>query len=118
MWYDPDHVYADVAVELELPDATVVRSDGSFVKLRQQIDCLLNGEQPPRLVVYVPEAHDRINHALAELKDMGVVMRPAQHPASRNTNLSLVARHGLKPIVGEETAAEVEKQAEADRCLT
>ena len=42
-------------------------------------------------------------------------MQPGQQPPSRNTRLSVVARNALKPILGEESAAEVEKQVEAGK---
>jgi hypothetical protein len=46
VWYDPDHSYLETAKELELPNATVVRYDGSFFQLRHDIDLLLNDEHP------------------------------------------------------------------------
>jgi hypothetical protein len=115
VWYDPERAYEFVVAGFELPGTVVVRHDGSFFELRHQIDHLLNGEQPPRLLVYVPLAQDETDSALVELENMGVVMRPAQQPPSRNTKLSIVARNALKPIVGEETAAEVESQAELQK---
>ena len=75
----------------------------------------MNGLQPPRLVVYVPEDQGRTHHALVELEACGVVMQPGQQPPQRNTRLSLVARNALRPLLGDETAAEVEKQAEAGK---
>jgi hypothetical protein len=30
VWYDPEQAYATVAAELELPNTTVARYDGSF----------------------------------------------------------------------------------------
>lgn len=115
VWYDPEQVYPGAAAELELPNATVARYNGSFFKLRHEIDHLLNDEQPPRLVVYVPEERAKTHDALCELEAAGVVMQPGQQPPNRNTRLAIVARNALKPIVGEETAAEVEKQAESGK---
>ena len=54
VWYDPEQAYGTAAAELSLPNTTVARYDGSFLKLRHEIDHLLNDTQPPRLVVYVP----------------------------------------------------------------
>jgi hypothetical protein len=42
VWYDPEQAYGAVAAELQLPNATVARYDGSFFKLRKEIDDLLN----------------------------------------------------------------------------
>ena len=75
----------------------------------------MNDLQPPRLVVYVPMDQAKTDHALAELEAAGVVMQPGQQPPNRNTRLAVVARNALKPILGEETAAEVEKQVEAGK---
>ena len=42
VWYDPEQAYGAVAAELHLPNTTVARYDGSFFKLRKEIDHLLN----------------------------------------------------------------------------
>ncbi len=54
VWYDPEAVYTSVAEALMLPETTVARYQGSFFRLRQEIDVLMNDLQPPRLVVYMP----------------------------------------------------------------
>ena len=55
------------------------------------------------------------DHALIELEAAGVVMQPGQQPPARNTRLSVVARNALKPILGDDQAAEIEKQVEAGK---
>ena len=104
------------AAELSLPNTTVARYDGSFLKLRKEIDHLLNDdEQPPRLVVYVPIERTETNSALIELDCAGVIMQPRQQPPACNTRLSVVARNSLKPILGEDQVAEIERQVEAGK---
>ena len=93
VWYDPDGVYTSVAEKLDLPHTTVARYDGSFLKLRRDIDGLLNNSEPPKLVVYVPEDQAKTHNALAELEAAGVVMQPGQQPPARNTRLAVVARN-------------------------
>jgi hypothetical protein len=115
VWYDPERAYAGAAAELELPDTAVARYDGSFLQLRRDIDHLLNGEEPPRLVVYVPEDPAGLHHALVELEAAGVVLQPGQQPPQRNTRLSIVARNALKTVLGEDTAYDVETQVEAGK---
>lgn len=115
VWYDPEGVYAGAVNELSLPDVTVANYGGSFVQLRRSIDGLLNGEDPPRLVVYVPEDQSKTHHALVELEAAGVVVQPGQQPPQRNTRLSIVARNALKPVLGSDSANDVEKQVEAGR---
>jgi hypothetical protein len=113
VWYDPGEHYGDVATSLQLPESAVARYDGSFLQLRRDIDHLLNGEEAPRLVVYVPEDQAKTHHALVELDAAGVVIQPGQQPPRRNTRLSIVARNALKSVLGEETALDVAKQVEA-----
>lgn len=113
VWYDPEQAYATVAADLAFPNTTVARYDGSFFQLRHAIDALLNDEHPPRLVVYVPAERGNTHNALIELEAAGIVMQPGQQPPQRNTRLALLARNALKPLLGEETASEIEKQVES-----
>jgi hypothetical protein len=115
VWYDPEEAYAAAAAAFDLPNTTVARYDGSFFRLRHAIDSLLNDAQPPRLVVYVPEDRGKTDHALIELEAAGVVIQPGQQPPPRNTRLAIVARNALKSILGDETAAEIEKQVDAGK---
>jgi hypothetical protein len=115
VWYDPDGEYTATLEAFDIQDTTILRYDGSFIQLRWEIDQrkLMDGEEPPRLVVYVPMAQEQTHHALIELEAAGVAMQPGQQPPARNTRLAVVARNALKNILGEETANHVEKQAEA-----
>ncbi|MDI3500129.1 MAG: hypothetical protein PWP50_1173 [Synergistaceae bacterium] len=119
VWYDPDAAYSEVVRALELPDTTVLRYEGSFIRLRWEIDQrrLMDGEGPPRLVIYVPMAQEETHHALIELEAAGVVMQPGQQPPSRNTRLAVVARNALKGILGIEAVSQVEKQTEAGKLI-
>ncbi len=54
VWYDPGADYNAVAEALDITGTTIARYNGSFLKLRREIDTLLNGLEPPKLVVYVP----------------------------------------------------------------
>ncbi|GIX04290.1 MAG: PglZ domain-containing protein [Planctomycetaceae bacterium] len=115
VWYDPEGAYAEVAAALVLPNTTVASYTGSFFQLRHEIDSLMNGEQPPRLVVYVPKAPADTHDALIELEAAGVVMRPGQQPPSRNTKLAVVARNALRPLLGEDQVEQIERQVEAGK---
>src|SRR4051794_2459751 len=115
VWYDPERAYTDATAELALPKTTVARCQGSFFRLRHEIDHPMNGEQPPRLLVYVPMAQADTHNALVELEAAGVVMRPGQQPPNRNTKLAVVARNALRPLLGDDPVAEIEKQAEAGK---
>jgi hypothetical protein len=115
VWYDPDGIYAAAAESLALPGTTVLRYEDSFIELRWRIDQqrLMDGEEPRRMVVYVPMAQDQTHHALIELEAAGVVMQPGQQPPARNTRLTVVARNALRGVLGDETAVDIERQTEA-----
>lgn len=120
VWYDPDGAYAEAVDDLAQRTTangslTVAKYENSFLQLRKEIDPLLNGEEPPRLVVYVPVDQGETHHALIELEAAGVVVQPGQQPPQRNTRLSIVARNALKTVLGEEIAHDVEKQVEAGK---
>lgn len=115
VWYDPEHAYGTAAAELALLNTTVARYDGSFLKLRKEVDSLLNDGQPPRLVVYVPLEREKTDSALIELDCAGVIMQPRQQPPACNTRLSVVARNALKPILAEDQVLEIERQVEAGK---
>lgn len=115
VWYDPERAYTEAAANLMIPKATVARYQGSFFRLRHEIDHLLNDGQPPRLVIYVPMSQADAQSALIELEAAGVVMRPGQQPPNRNTKLAVVARNALRTTFGDDQVAEIEKQVEAGK---
>src|SRR5258708_8751444 len=115
VWYGPERVYGAAAVELSIPNTTWARYEGSFFKLRKEIDHLLNDGQPPRLVVYVPMERTETNNALIELDCAGVIMQPRQQPPACNTRLSVVSRNALKPILAEDQVAEIERQVDSGK---
>ena len=115
VWYDPEQAYGTAAAELQLPNTTVARYDGSFFKLRKEIDHLLKDSQPPRLVVYVPIERTETYSALIELDCAGVIMQPRQQPPACNTRMSVVARNALKPILGDDQVVEIERQVEGGK---
>ena len=115
IWYDPEEAYKSVARELTLPNTAVARFDGSFFKLRKEIDHLMNFGQPPRLVIYVPIEREKTHSALIEVDCAGVVMQPRQQPLACNTRLSVIGRSALRPILGEDQVAEIERQVESGK---
>jgi hypothetical protein len=112
VWFDPDRHYQEAVTRLTLPETTIAIYDGSFFALRQAIEPLLQGENPPRLLVYAPLAQEETEHALEELTAAGVTCKPGQQPPTRNTRLSLIARNALKTALNDETVAAIEKQVE------
>ncbi len=112
IWYDPEQHYAGVVDDLSLPDATVARYTDSFFALRHEIEPLMGSTEPPRLVIYVPLAQEQTHQALIEAEVAGIIVKPGGQSSIRNTRLSLAARNALKSLLGEETAATIEKQVE------
>ncbi|MBS1828811.1 MAG: PglZ domain-containing protein [Acidobacteria bacterium] len=115
VWYDPEQAYSGVAAQLSIPKTTVARYNGSFLRLRKEVDQLLDSNEAPRLVVYVPMERTETDSALVELDCAGVIMQPRQQPPVCNTRLSVVGRNALRPILGDDQVAEIERQVEAGK---
>ncbi|NCC30999.1 MAG: hypothetical protein EOM24_03125, partial [Chloroflexia bacterium] len=115
LWFDPEQHYAAFVQELSLPGVTMVCYAGSFFALRRAVDHLLNDDDPPQLLIYVPLAEEESHEALVELAASATMLKPGQGAAQRNTRLAVVARRALKPVLGDEKADEVARQVEAGR---
>lgn len=113
VWFDPERHYTALAATLAIPDIRVTRYDDSFFALRHEVDSLLDGEEPPRLLVYVPLAEEATRDALIELTAMGTAVKPGQQPWQRNTKLAVVTRSALKETLSAEQLNTLEKQIEA-----
>lgn len=117
VWFDPEGHYRHFVDDLSLPETAVEVCGESFFELRRRVEPHLgaDGDRPPRLVVYVPKGEEETNDALAELTIPGAVMKPGQHSRSRNTRLPVVAKTALRPILGADELAQVERDAAAGR---
>jgi len=76
VWEDPEREYAGV-VETVLPEGTrLLRWDGSWYRLRREVEPLVSGPEPPRLVVYQPvRTPPKEDDPLAEVRDAGTSFR-------------------------------------------
>ena len=110
VWYDPDDAYGVVASHLEIPGTQVFRLEDSLLRLRAQVEPLLefvgsdgrfteSPEKPPRLIVYVPHAREDFHSGLIELDTAGSVMEPGAPALARNSRLEVVARHALAKVM-------------------
>ncbi len=119
VWFDPEGQYREFAEHLSLPETAVERYEGSFFELRHRVEPHLAADRdsPPRLVVYVPQAEEDTHNALVELTGPGVVMKPGQHSVNLNTRLAVVAKRALRPVLGDQQTARIEKDV-ADKKLT
>jgi hypothetical protein len=112
VWFDPESAYTSIASELaaqlEAPPTTFARYDPSqgFLALRRALEPVWSQEEPPRLLIYVPLAENKTDHALVEYIVAGVRLEPGAHPPERNTRLAVIARRALEKVL---PAATVEK---------
>jgi hypothetical protein len=112
VWFDPEKAYANIVETLEgkspIPDTTLAVYDPGkgFMALRRELEPVWQGEEPPRLLIYVPMASRDTQNALIEYILAGVQLEPGLHPPERNTRLAVIARRAREPIL---PAATVEK---------
>lgn len=102
VWFDPEQTYLELAQSLEsktVAQATVHHYDPErgIAWLRRQLESLWQDRtDPPRLVIYVPAAQSKANHALIEFEVAGTVMCPGQQPPECNTALASVTRRAME----------------------
>jgi len=119
VWFDPEHVYLDLAQSLTpetVAGAAVYRYDPErgFIWLRRQLEPLwAERSDPPRLLLYVPLAQAETHHALVEFEVAGTVVRPGQPPPEQNTALPAVARQALSTVFPPAALEEIVRQVEA-----
>ena len=101
VWFDPEQRFRGLIEHIALPNCTICRYTDSFFALRAEIDHLLDDDNPPRLVVYVPRAEADTQHALLELTCAGTTMAPDASGACC-TNLVVIAREVLTGRVGQD----------------
>ena len=54
VWQDSEQEYGEIAESVCPPDTRFVAYDGSWYALRREVESLLAGEVPPRLLIYAP----------------------------------------------------------------
>ena len=102
VWYDPKRRYSDLLEAIDLPDTTIFSYEGSFFKLRNKIESLVefldekdrpvnNCGVPPRVLIYVPLSRHKTNNALIEFDTSGTVLEPGAGALERNTRLRVIA---------------------------
>ncbi|MDQ6877192.1 MAG: PglZ domain-containing protein [Candidatus Dormibacteraeota bacterium] len=101
VWQDADHEYSDVADSLCPPDSRFVAYKGSWYALRREVEPLLSGDAPPKLVVYAP-ARAPSEDPLEELRAAG---------CTYTLRLSTLAKNALKGQLSEQRLAEIGSKA-------
>ena len=113
VWYDDERHYAGLVAALELAETLTVEYRGSYYELRHRVHQRLEGEEPPRVLVYVAVPRADTHHALVELEELGTVVRPGENPVARNTRLAVVARHALRDVLAPDDITSIERQIDA-----
>ncbi len=70
IWNDDAEEYLDVAETMCPPDTRFESFNGSWYELRRRIDDAIGGDQPPRLLIYIP-AKAPTEDPIAEVRAMG-----------------------------------------------
>jgi hypothetical protein len=101
VWQDTEREYTNVAASLCPPDAHFVAYEGSWYALRREVEPLLAGEVPPKLVIYAP-ARAPEEDPLEELRAAG---------GSYVRRLSTLAKDALKGQLSEQRLAKIGSHA-------
>ena len=101
VWQDSEREYADVAASLCPPDARFAEYVGSWYALRRQVEPLLAGDNPPKLVIYAP-ARAPHDDPLEELRAAG---------SSYVRRLPTLVKDSLKGQLSEQRLVEIGYQA-------
>lgn len=101
VWQDSNREYADVAPSLCPPDARFVAYQGSWYALRREVEPLLSGDLPPRLLIYAPATPPR-EDPLEELRAAG---------SSYTLRLATLAKQALKGQLSDQRLDEIGAQA-------
>jgi len=101
IWDDPAQEYVGVADSVRPVDAGFARWQGSWFELRKQVEPSFSGDQPPRLVVYVPTNPPQ-EDPLAELRSAGT---------QYTLRLKTLVRHALSGQLTQSRLDEVGRKA-------
>lgn len=127
IWYDPQKVYEGLLARLNLKDTSILRHEGGFFRLRQQLEPFLefvnedgtlkpDADISPRAIVYVPMARSATGYALIEAETAGVALEPDSPLPGRNSRLGHIVEEVFKKVAPAK-AAHLARQAD-DGLLT
>lgn len=98
VWYDPEKHYQGIVKTLNT-GARLFNFNDSFFELKYQLEPMLDGITPPKMLVYVAKERSETDNALIEIEKAGCVLEPGHPSINQNTRLEVVARAVLKPIM-------------------
>ena len=101
VWQDTDREYADVAATVCPPDTRFAAYDGSWYALRRDVESLLAGETPPKLLIYAPGTSG-VDDPLEEIRAAGVRFA---------LRLNTLVKNALRGQLSDQRLAEIGGQA-------
>ena len=101
VWQDSEQEYAEIAESVCPPDTRFVAFGGSWYALRREVESLLAGEMPPKLLIYAP-TRAPAEDPLEELRAAG---------GSYVRRLATLAKDALKGQLSDQRVAEIGSQA-------
>jgi hypothetical protein len=100
VWNDPERAYREAVSDVLPPDAHDARYEGSWLSLRRDVEGLLVGDAPPRLVVYIDrEAPDP--DPLAELRTLGAEFRVLLPSLTKRTLAGQLTEHRIEQLASQ-----------------
>ena len=109
MWFDPERYYESVAASIAQPGWHFITFKDSYYQLRAEVEPLVRGFDPPKLLIYLPVEYSAAKEPLTELLAFGTSLRPGATGAS-NTRLSVVAKKALNGVVSESKLSDLDEQ--------
>lgn len=99
IWYDPQSVYRELVDQLPLENTPIFKYDGSFIRLRYELEPYLSRNEKPQLLIYIPLERNQTNFALIEAESSGCYLAPGHPEADKNTSLENLAFQILKGVI-------------------
>ncbi len=106
VWYDPEHTYEAYLQKLDFGNIPLYRYEGSYFKLRKEIDGYLSGNEFGKCLIYVPCERKKGASPLIEAEAAGQAMEPGA-VSGANTRLEVIARGALSDILTADNVDEI-----------
>ena len=98
VWYDPEKAYEKYLSDLNFGATPLFLFEGSFLKLRRDIDGFLSGEEPGKCIIYIPSERKKGSSPMIEAESAGQIMEPGG-VTGVNTRLEVIARAALSGVL-------------------
>lgn len=106
VWYDPEHNYEKYLSSFDFGSIPLFKYEGSYFKLRKDIDRYLSGKEPEKCIVYIPLERKKGASPMIEAESAGQVIEPGG-VSGANTRLEVIARGALANILSHSSVEEI-----------